>query len=88
MLSGEQTYPRDTIAVRQCGSGLLDAGTAGESARFRQPGTPPRPPDRYAYDNMAAAYEALNRFDEAKSISEEAVAKKFDGAACTSFSPT
>ena len=30
---------------------------------------------------MAEAYEALNRFDEAKSIAEQAVAEKADGIA-------
>src|SRR5262249_3576018 len=32
-----------------------------------------------SYDNMASAYEALNRFEEAKSIAEEALTKKLDG---------
>jgi eukaryotic-like serine/threonine-protein kinase len=34
------------------------------------------PQDLYAYDNLAGAYEALNRFDEAKSVAEGAKAKK------------
>ena len=34
------------------------------------------PQDLYAYDNLAGAYEALNRFDEAKAVAEEAIARK------------
>src|SRR5262249_46281820 len=38
------------------------------------------PQDAYSYDNMTSAYQSLNRFDEAKSIAEEAVTKKVDGS--------
>ena len=37
------------------------------------------PKDAFAYQNLGSAYLALNRFDEAKSIAEQAVAQKLDG---------
>jgi eukaryotic-like serine/threonine-protein kinase len=74
-----QTYPRDVIPYD---NSALNASTLGQPQKaldFASEGHRLDPQDRYAYDNMASAYEALNRFDEAKSIAEEAIARRLGG---------
>ena len=36
------------------------------------------PKDHYAYQNLAASYQYLNRYDEAKAVADQAVAQKID----------
>jgi tetratricopeptide (TPR) repeat protein len=36
------------------------------------------PKDHYAYQNLAASYQYLNRYDEAKAVADQAVAQKVD----------
>ncbi len=74
------TYPRDLTPYVNAALVCSSLAQPQKALDFASRAHRLDPQDRYAYDNMAAAYEALNRFDEAKSISEEALAKKFDGA--------
>jgi serine/threonine protein kinase/tetratricopeptide (TPR) repeat protein len=75
-----QTYPRDTAPYSNASLALAAMGRHEKALERASEGHRVDPQDAYSYDNMASAYEALNRFDEAKSIAEEAVAKKVDGS--------
>jgi eukaryotic-like serine/threonine-protein kinase len=75
-----QTYPRDTSPLDNSALlyGLIgqpQKGLDAASQAMRLDGK-----DAYALANTAGAYEALNRFDEAKSVAEQAVAEKLDGS--------
>ncbi len=74
-----QTYPHDTSPLDNSALlyGLLGQpqkalDVASQSMRLD-------PKDAYGYANTADAYESLNRFDEAKSVAEQAIAQKLDG---------
>jgi eukaryotic-like serine/threonine-protein kinase len=75
-----QTYPRDTAPYSNAALALAAIGRHEKALERASEGHRVAPQDAYSYDNMASGYEALNRFDEAKSIAEEAVAKKVDGS--------
>jgi tetratricopeptide (TPR) repeat protein/predicted Ser/Thr protein kinase len=71
-----QTYPRDTIprdnlALVETGDGQPEKAMASASEALKM-----NPKDPYAYANLAAAYMALNRYDEAKAVAEQAIAQK------------
>ena len=75
-----QTYPRDGAPYDNAALASSSLGRPEKALEYASQAHRIDPQDRYAYDNMSSAYEALNRFDEAKSVSEEAVAKKLDGS--------
>jgi eukaryotic-like serine/threonine-protein kinase len=81
-----QTYPRDTLplnnlAVNYAGAGLPEKAISAASESLRI-----APKDMYAYQNLANAYVDVNRYDEAKSVAEQAVAQKLDsGGLHTAF---
>jgi len=75
-----QTYPRDAVPFDNASLASAALGRHEKALEFSSQGHRIDPQDAYAYGNMASDFEALNRFDEAKSIAEEAVAKKADGA--------
>jgi tetratricopeptide (TPR) repeat protein len=75
-----QTYPRDSVPNDNAALASSALGRPEKALEFASQAHRIDPQDRYAYDDLSAAYEGLNRFDEAKSIAEEAVAKKLDGA--------
>ncbi len=75
-----QTYPRDTTPYDNAALASLSMGQPEKALDLASQAHRIDPQDRYAYDNMAGAYEALNRFDEARTIAEEAVARKLDGS--------
>jgi serine/threonine protein kinase len=72
-----QSYPRDFIPHNNLSNNYLDLGQnekgvaeARESLNLH--------PNAQDYGGLAYGYLALNRFEEAKSITEEALAKNFD----------
>jgi tetratricopeptide (TPR) repeat protein len=70
-----QTYPRDTpprdnLSLRYAAIGQQEKALASSNESLRM-----APKDVYAYQNVADAYERLNRFDEAKAVAEQAVAQ-------------
>jgi serine/threonine protein kinase/Flp pilus assembly protein TadD len=72
----EQTYPRDTtprdnLALRYQFIGQQEKGLASASEAMRID-----PKDSYAYQNVADAYQRLNRFDEAKAVAEQAIVQR------------
>jgi len=75
------TYPRDTIpltnlALEYGGIGLDEKSLAVASEAMRLD-----PKDHYAYMHAAWAYLSLNRYEEAKSVADQAVAQKLDAGA-------
>jgi tetratricopeptide (TPR) repeat protein len=67
-----QTYPRDTaprdnLALRYQSIGQQEKSLATSAESLRM-----QPKDGYAIQNIADAYERLNRFDEARSVAEKA----------------
>ncbi len=76
-----QTYPRDTaprdnLALRYQVIGQQEKALASASEAMRID-----PKDSYAYQNVADAYERLNRFDEARAVAEKAVAQNMGRSA-------
>jgi serine/threonine protein kinase/tetratricopeptide (TPR) repeat protein len=73
-----QEYPRDGIPLDN--SALLESeiGQPEKAMEFASQALRLDPSDRYAYANLAGAYAALNRFDEARNISEEATNHNVD----------
>ncbi len=70
-----QTYPRDTaprdnLALRYQAIGQHEKALASSSEAMRID-----PKDVYAFQNVADAYERLNRFDEARAVAERAAAQ-------------
>jgi len=71
-----QAYPRDTVprnnlSLMEAAVGQPEKALASASEALKL-----NPKDPYAYSNLAAAYMALNRYDEAKAVAEQAVAQK------------
>ena len=70
-----QTYPRDTtprdnLALRYQAIGQQEKALASSSEAMRIDDK-----DVYAYQNVADAYERLNRFDEARAVAEKMAAQ-------------
>ena len=73
-----RTYPRDTLpldnlALEYSRIGLPEKALNASSEALRLDIK-----DAYAYQNLAPAYMALNRYDEAKTVAEQASAQKLD----------
>jgi serine/threonine protein kinase/tetratricopeptide (TPR) repeat protein len=76
-----QTYPRDTaprdnLALRYQAIGQQEKALANSSEAMRID-----PKDVFAYQNVADAYERLNRFDEARAVAEQAIAQNMGDSA-------
>jgi serine/threonine protein kinase/Tfp pilus assembly protein PilF len=72
------TYPRDLVpldnlALEYSRIGLPEKALSASSEALRLDLK-----DAYAYQNLAPAYVALNRYDEAKTVAEQASAQKLD----------
>src|SRR5438552_15829920 len=72
----KQTYPRDTIprdnlalVLETMGQHEKAVANASEAVRLD-------PKDRYAYQNLASGYQVLGRYDEAKTVGDQAIAQK------------
>jgi len=67
------TVPLDNLALQYLRIGLPEKALSASSEALRLD-----PKDAYSYQNLAPAYLALNRYDEAKIIAEQASAQKLD----------
>jgi len=76
-----QTYPRDTVPYDNAALTFGELGQHEKALDMASQAMRLDSKDAYSYANLADAYEALNRFDEARSIGEQAVALKLDGPA-------
>jgi tetratricopeptide (TPR) repeat protein len=65
------TVPRDNLSLAEAVVGQPEKAVASVSEALKL-----NPKDPYAYANLAADYMALNRFDEAKAVAEQAIAQK------------
>jgi serine/threonine protein kinase/tetratricopeptide (TPR) repeat protein len=75
-----ETYPRDTVPLDNTALLYSSIGQHDKAMDFASQAVRLDPNDRYAAANLAFAYLGLNRFDEAKSVGDRAVAQKLDGA--------
>ncbi len=71
-------YPRDTVPLDNTALVYTSIGQQAKAVDFASRATQIEPNDRYAYANLASAYLGLNRFDEARSVAEQAVSRKVD----------
>ena len=71
-----QVYPRDTTPIDNSALVSSGLGQHEKALEFASRAMQLDANDRYAYANLAGAYLALNRFDEARSIAEQAVTRK------------
>jgi eukaryotic-like serine/threonine-protein kinase len=71
-------YPRDGIPLDNSALVYSAIGQPEKAMEFASQSLRLDQSDRYAYANLAFAYEALNRFDEARNIAEEATNHKLD----------
>jgi serine/threonine protein kinase/tetratricopeptide (TPR) repeat protein len=76
-----QTYPRDTVPYDNAALTFGELGQHDKALDMASQAMRLDSKDAYSYANLAEEYEALNRFDEARSIGEQAVALKVDGPA-------
>jgi len=67
------TVPRDNVALRYGAIGQYEKALTNASEAMRLDAK-----DRFAYQNVADAYQKLDRYDEAKAIAEQAVAQNAD----------
>jgi serine/threonine protein kinase/tetratricopeptide (TPR) repeat protein len=78
--SWKETYPRDTVprdnvALRYSSIGQYEKALTNASEAMRLDAKDP-----FAYQNVADAYQRLDRYDEAKAIAEQASAQNVDSA--------
>jgi eukaryotic-like serine/threonine-protein kinase len=74
----QQVYPRDTIPIDNSALVSSGLGQHEKAVEFASRALQLDANDRYAYANLAEAYVTLNRFDEARSVAEQAVSRKLD----------
>jgi len=75
-----QTYPRDTTPLDDAALASSALGRYEKAVEFASEAHRLDSQDPYSYDNLTGAYAALNRFEEAKSIAEEALSRKVGGS--------
>jgi eukaryotic-like serine/threonine-protein kinase len=68
----EQTYSRDTVPLDNLSLRYQATGQQEKALETASQAMRIDPKDQYAYQNLADAYERLNRFDEAKAVAEQA----------------
>ena len=74
----QRVYPRDTTPLNNTALIYSGMGQHEKALEFASRAMQLNANDRYAYANLAGAYLALNRFDEARSVAEQAVSRKVD----------
>ena len=76
-----KTYPRDTVPYENAALNYLAYGQPQKALEVATQALQIDPSDPYAYTNASDAYLDLDRYDEAKSLLEQARAKKLDAVA-------
>jgi tetratricopeptide (TPR) repeat protein len=72
------TYPRDTTPLDNLALNYSAVGLPEKAIRAASEAMRLNPKDAYSYQHLANAYANVNRYDEAKSVAEQAVAQKLD----------
>jgi tetratricopeptide (TPR) repeat protein/predicted Ser/Thr protein kinase len=75
-----QTYPRDTVPLDNLSLDYAAIGQQEKALASSSEAMRIDPKDAYAYQNVADAYERLNRFDEARAVAEKAAAQDMGGS--------
>jgi len=73
-----QAYPRDNVPLDNLSLEDQDLGNYDEALATASAAMRVDAKDPYAYQNLATAYQYLNRFDEGKAVAEQAIAQKTD----------
>src|SRR5207244_1060656 len=73
-----QSYPHDAIPHGNLGNNFVALGQYEKSLAETQEAQRLEPNSVYAYTNLAGAFLALNRPDDAKATFDQAVARKLD----------
>jgi eukaryotic-like serine/threonine-protein kinase len=73
-----KSYPRDATPLDNLALLYVTNGQPDKAIALSRTALELDPQDSYPYDRIGGAFLATNRFDEAKSILHEAVAKKID----------
>ncbi len=76
--SWKQTYPRDLVPLTNVAEGYEAIGQYEKALANASEALRLDARDVYAYQDLADTYLRLNRYDEAKAIAEQAVAKRLD----------
>ncbi len=76
MNNGSRAYPRDTVPRDNLALGEAAIGQPEKALASASEALKLNPKDPYVYANLAPAYMALNRYDEAKAVAEQAIAQK------------
>jgi serine/threonine protein kinase/tetratricopeptide (TPR) repeat protein len=74
----KKTYPRDTVPWDNLALGYVGIGQHEKSLANASEAMRLDPKDHFAYQNLASAYERLNRFDEAKAVLDKASAQNMN----------
>ncbi len=74
----KQAYPRDTVPLDNLSLVEQDLGQFDKSLANASAALQLNSKDPYAYQNTAAAYTYLNRYDEAKAIADQAIALRVE----------
>jgi len=69
-------YPRDHVPLDNLSLLDQEVGQQDQALSYASTAMRADPKDPYAYQNVAASYQYLNRYDEAKAIAEQAIAQK------------
>jgi serine/threonine protein kinase/tetratricopeptide (TPR) repeat protein len=71
-----QSYPRDSVPRDNLSLMARIIGQLDKSLASASEATKIDPKDPYSYQNLAATYLSLNRYDEAKAVAEQAIARR------------
>ena len=73
-----QAYPRDTVPLANLSLAEQDLGQFDKSLTHASESMRLNSKDPYTYQNLAAAYQYLGRYDEAKAVADQAIAQKVE----------
>jgi tetratricopeptide (TPR) repeat protein len=73
-----QAYPRDSTPLDNLALTYFSTGDCEKSLALAKQAQQIDPKDTYASDWVSYSYQCMNRFDEARAVAEEAIAKKLD----------
>jgi serine/threonine protein kinase/Flp pilus assembly protein TadD len=73
-----KAYPRDSVPLDNLALVNQDLGRHEKSLGYASEALKVDAKDPYGYQNLAAAYLYLNRYDEAKAVAEQSIALKVD----------
>jgi eukaryotic-like serine/threonine-protein kinase len=73
-----QAYPRDNVPLDNLALEQQDIGQTDKALTSSIAAQRLDPKDPYSFQNVAASYQQLNRYDEADAVAKQAIAQKVD----------